>query len=221
MTQAQPGACIINTPGFHQKYFGTGKGFSHDWFHVFSPRLPQLFRSYALPLNTIFYCTQAGFIRAAIQNIIAELSLKKECWEDAIDLHARQFFIALYRELNPRPVETGPTSAYLDVFSRLRNIMLSHPDAPWTVAQMALQVNLSPSRFSVLYKLLYGVSPIDDLIRMRVQIAQWMLSNGSEPVARVALACGFEDPAYFNRCFKKKVGVSPGRYRKSLQDISS
>jgi AraC-like DNA-binding protein len=49
----------------------------------------------------------------------------------------------------------------------------------------------------------------------RVERAKVMISGTSEPLAEVALACGFADQAHLNRRFRDIVGVSPGRWRRS------
>ena len=38
----------------------------------------------------------------------------------------------------------------------------------------------------------------------------------SKTVGRIASEVGFTDSAYFDRVFKKEVGVSPGKFRKYL-----
>ncbi len=49
----------------------------------------------------------------------------------------------------------------------------------------------------------------------RVERAKAMISGTREPLAEVALACGFADQAHLNRRFRDIVGISPGRWRRS------
>ena len=46
------------------------------------------------------------------------------------------------------------------------------------------------------------------------QIAAETLANCTDSVADIAIMCGFRDPLYFSRMFKKKYGVSPTQYAK-------
>jgi transcriptional regulator GlxA family with amidase domain len=53
------------------------------------------------------------------------------------------------------------------------------------------------------------------VIVRRVERAKAMISSTQEPLAEVALACGFADQAHLNRRFGAVVGVSPGRWRRN------
>lgn len=57
-----------------------------------------------------------------------------------------------------------------------------------------------------------------DLLHERIVIeAKRYLVYSESSVAQVAHMSGFDDPAYFNRFFAKRVGVSPGVFRKQAQ----
>jgi AraC family transcriptional regulator of arabinose operon len=210
-------ACILFTPGFHQYYCGTGKGFSHDWLHIHGDGLDAFLDSYSLPRNSVFYCRDTAFFASTVQSIIEELSLKMAKWRDAVDLLARMFVVRLYRELNPTPVVTPPAAPHEELLGILRLKMKARPEYPWTIDEMASRVHVSRSRFCVLYKKAFGRGAIDDLIGMRLQVARSLLAHGSQTVSRVAAASGFTNPAYFNRCFKKHTGITPGAWRNSLR----
>ncbi|NNM89068.1 MAG: helix-turn-helix domain-containing protein, partial [Phycisphaerae bacterium] len=51
------------------------------------------------------------------------------------------------------------------------------------------------------------------LIERRVAAAMVRLRSSDEKVLAVGLNCGFRDPAYFNRKFRKIVGMTPTTYR--------
>ncbi len=46
-----------------------------------------------------------------------------------------------------------------------------------------------------------------------------MLLTTNSSVKQIAYKIGCCDPAYFNRCFKKKTGLSPRRYRVLMGDL--
>lgn len=66
-----------------------------------------------------------------------------------------------------------------------------------------------------LYKKETGFTPHDYLLSRRMQLAQALLTSGmtntysTYTVAQIAEMCGFSDPLYFSRVFKKYFGVSP------------
>ncbi len=58
------------------------------------------------------------------------------------------------------------------------------------------------------------------LIRDRVILeAKRLLAHSGAQVAQVGAQLGFEDPAYFSRCFKKHTGRTPVEVRKSLSNM--
>jgi AraC-like DNA-binding protein len=61
-----------------------------------------------------------------------------------------------------------------------------------------------------------GRPPMQYLRRLRMQLASRLLCEGDAKVASVAATVGFESEAAFSRAFKKCVGVSPDRWRRSV-----
>lgn len=84
---------------------------------------------------------------------------------------------------------------------------------PFRLEELATTTGLSVSRYSALFRAHAGFSPIDFLIRLRVQRAAQMLDRTSLPIAEIATQTGFQDPYYFSRCFRKVMGTSPRQYR--------
>jgi len=54
-----------------------------------------------------------------------------------------------------------------------------------------------------------GISPIEYIIRRRLQRGAELLREGNRSVSEVAFAVGFTDSNYFSRQFKRMMGVSP------------
>ena len=71
-----------------------------------------------------------------------------------------------------------------------------------------------------LFKKEMGVTPHQYLCDKRLTTAAECLSssfNDSDNIADVARLCGFNEPLYFSRMFKKKFGVAPSFYRTDKQ----
>ena len=60
-----------------------------------------------------------------------------------------------------------------------------------------------------------GVSFVSYLNDFRLNVAARLLSSNDYSILSVAENCGFFNLSYFNRMFKKKYGVTPGRYRET------
>lgn len=71
---------------------------------------------------------------------------------------------------------------------------------------------LSPFRFSRLFRETYGITFQDYVIRTRLLEACRILRNPNTNVTDVAYAVGFNDASYFARTFRRHVGTSPSKY---------
>ena len=76
---------------------------------------------------------------------------------------------------------------------------------------------MSPFYLSSMYKKETGDSLVTVINGVRVQRAVELLQEG-KAVAEVSLKCGFSDCSAFIRIFKKKIGVTPGQYKKTYVD---
>ena len=83
----------------------------------------------------------------------------------------------------------------------------------WTLGELAELAYMSKSNLLMLFKEATGKSPVDYLIRIRIQKAMEMLSQSQESITSIALRVGFNDSNYFSRCFKKLTNLTPRRYR--------
>ncbi len=91
--------------------------------------------------------------------------------------------------------------------------MDKHFAEPVTLQDIAAIAELSPSHFITLFQKKMKTSPVHYLNNIRLTHAQSLLMNGAT-IAEVVEATGFSSPQYFCRFFKKKLGMSPGVYRK-------
>ena len=95
----------------------------------------------------------------------------------------------------------------------LRNMMVENPGDKWSVSIMAKSVNLSLSYFANLYKGLFGMAPIDDLIAIRIEVAKKQMLAG-ENLTDIAYSLGYSNYTHFSRQFKKIEGVPPVQWKK-------
>ena len=91
------------------------------------------------------------------------------------------------------------------------------PAEAWTVASLAARVGMSRSAFADRFARAVGESPMQYLIRWRLQKAAGLLRGGAAGIGEVAARVGYESDAAFNKAFKRTMGVTPGAYRRSLR----
>ena len=87
-------------------------------------------------------------------------------------------------------------------------------DSSITVDAFADHMNMSSSKLYVLCRKHLGYSPINYLQHVKINYATRLLENSGENpnISDIAYRCGFTDPKYFSRCFKKIKGMSPKEY---------
>ena len=57
------------------------------------------------------------------------------------------------------------------------------------------------------------MTPLDYVHALRLEEAKQMLETDELPVEAVANEVGYEDPSFFGRLFRRKVGLTPAQYR--------
>lgn len=77
-------------------------------------------------------------------------------------------------------------------------------------------VDISPYYFSKLFKQEQGENFIEYLTKIRMQKARQLLKNQKYSIKEICAMCGYSDPNYFSRIFKKYEGVTPSEYRERL-----
>lgn len=209
------GSCILHTPGYRQWYKVPTLGFSHHWLHVAGPALTGWMEVYHLPANRIFHPYRPEAVPLILDAMRGEIATQAPFWRRQVHLLTEQLFIALGRGLAPA---TGSGSrrnlAATEAVRQRRQEMIEHLERRWTLVDMARRSRLSRSRFSAVYHQLFGVSPIEDLLRARIDKARWILDMGPRSVAEVAAATGFSDLTWFSRLFARHVGCPPSRYNR-------
>ena len=78
---------------------------------------------------------------------------------------------------------------------------------------MAARCNLSRSRFTHVFTDIFGVPPTQYQQNLRIEQACELLRFSELTVTEISQRCGFRDPLYFSRVFRKVIGVSPTEYR--------
>ena len=111
--------------------------------------------------------------------------------------------------------ETGWFAATRDPEVGKALTLLHHRHAhPWTLAELARESGLSRTVLSERFRHFLGEPPISYLTRWRLRLGARELAASSHSVAQIAVDCGYESEAAFNRAFKREFGIPPARYRK-------
>ena len=83
-----------------------------------------------------------------------------------------------------------------------------------TLDELADKVAYSRCYFSSVFKKCMGMSVWDYICIKRIEEALALIKTTDMNILDIALECGFNNAANFNKIFKKYTNVSPGRFRK-------
>ena len=86
--------------------------------------------------------------------------------------------------------------------------------AKLNVGQLAGLVTLSKSHFSRSFSRAIGLPPMVYVAGRRIEQAKRLMTSTSDPLSHIALACGFSDQPHFNKLFRRRMGMSPGIWRR-------
>jgi AraC-like DNA-binding protein len=95
-------------------------------------------------------------------------------------------------------------------------IKAGFPDPSFSLTRLAAKLRLS-ERYVQDLLAETGASFTERVIEARLQYSKAALESrlhDRRAIAEIAYACGFNEVSYFNRCFRRRFGASPGEFRK-------
>ena len=96
-----------------------------------------------------------------------------------------------------------------DLPSKVRAYLNAHYADAITIASLCAVFAVSRTTLLNRYRDRYGETVTQTLIRIRITQAQKLLIDTSLPISEVAYRCGYSDPVYFAKAYRKCVGVPP------------
>ena len=100
--------------------------------------------------------------------------------------------------------------------SKVLNAIHTTPDKNWQLPSLAQIAGMSRTSFANRFKLLVGDTPHNYLTLWRILEAKELLVESSKTVGEIAQDVGYHSEAAFNRVFKKRVELTPLKYRQQI-----
>lgn len=214
--RAEPGTCLVKTPEFSERISVPKKGSEaviSDWLYLhsnmeFKSNLNQL----EIPVNTLIFGNREDLLERDIKRILDEKRKELPYYERAIHIQVEALLIKLARAAKQSQIASYERKYESELIS-LRSYIYDHLEEPWSLEMMAQRLNISQSRFSIVYKQFFQTSPVKDLNRMRIEKAKVLLLSTPMKMEEIAQISGFKNEYYFSKVFKKMEGIPPGKYR--------
>lgn len=197
---------ILYTPGTRIYYRAYSEEYRNDWIRF---RSDESFVEQFPIKNSPFPVRDAEYCHNLFKLLTWEASFASPNSEAAIS----HLLWVLFSKLHETVAEEI-TNAHTQALVQLHKKICNRPQAPWNIAAMAEELHLSTSRLQTLYKQMFGISCMDDVIKRRLYQAKDQLKFTTKPIREIAENCGYNNVEHFCRQFRQYNGCTPGQYRK-------
>lgn len=126
--------------------------------------------------------------------------------------------LALHKEAELEKYYNASAADWPDAIWRAVKLLHDNPSAEWSVSDVARQVGLSRSHFSILFKKSVGDSFVAFQYKRKLKLAYGLLRDTNLTMQEIAERTGLGDSKYFSKWFKRCTGETPSRYRAQQKD---
>jgi AraC-like DNA-binding protein len=104
--------------------------------------------------------------------------------------------------------------------ARARDALHASVGCSVSIGGLASAAGVHPVYFTRAFGRVYGCPPAEYVRRLRVDAACHALTHSDATLADIAMACGFADQSHMSRQFQRRIGVTPGQFRRAATDSS-
>lgn len=161
--------------------------------------------------------SDAPVVSAAFAALLEEVSAPKEGTRALTSALMKACLVVLLRRHleASRTAGTAP-AVFQDVrLSRAVAAVLNLPAAVHSVTSLAKEAGMSRSAFAREFKAALGLTPMDFVTRVRLDLAHRLLLSTGIAVEGIAATVGFSSRSHFSRLFREHYGTDPSSFRRS------
>lgn len=99
------------------------------------------------------------------------------------------------------------------VISRIQEWLVDNYAVSNPVSAMVERSGLPVRSFKRRFSAATGYTPVEYVQALRIEEAKQILESEATAIEEISASVGYEDPTFFRRLFKRRVGVTPAQYR--------
>jgi AraC-like DNA-binding protein len=171
---------------------------------MLNPLTASLPEPFVVPLNAL------PELAPALELLFSEANTQSSGRQTALDRLFEYILVLLMRSaLREQLLDSGVLLGLADErLCKAIEIMHKHPEAPWSLEELAQRAGMSRARFAVHFRQVVGMTPFDYLTDWRLGVAQTMLRKGGA-LKLIASAVGYKNATALTRVFTRRLGMSP------------
>ncbi|OHX64602.1 helix-turn-helix domain-containing protein [Flammeovirga pacifica] len=129
-----------------------------------------------------------------------------------------QLFTLFFMQLENRWKGSQAKTLSVDtqLMLRIRDYLIEQIDKKISIEEVCEHFGVSPQKLRNHFRSAFGFPPHQFVQHYRIIHAKKMLADPQYSLTDIAYALGYANPNHFSKSFKKDVGISPKKYRKSI-----
>lgn len=136
--------------------------------------------------------------------------------EDLLELKVKELILLLLQTKNAESILQIVTDLVSPNTINLKKVIELHLSENLTIDELARLCNLSVTSFKRQFSEIFKDSPINYINSRRIEKAKELLTISTLSIGEISYEVGVQDPQYFTRLFKNKVGETPTSYRRKF-----
>lgn len=132
-----------------------------------------------------------------------------------VDILLRELVLCLLKLQNLTTLKRTKTDTSSTPFHAVLQFITNSLSDDIRIKDLCKVAGMSKSSFYRSFSQEYGISPVQLILEERVKYAKSLLSEAELSIKEVGFMCGFNDPNYFSRAFRKLEGETPSQFRKN------
>ena len=156
----------------------------------------------------------ATYLKARVKNILLRRQKLQELYRmKLMNAGSGTFSVEETQEEAKVPEMSPNDRKFMDKLMDLMEKNMDNGDL--IVDDLVQEMAVSRSVFFKKLKTLTGLAPVEFIKEIRINRAVQLIETGEFSMTQIAYMVGINDPRYFSKCFKQKMGMTPTEYRDS------
>ncbi len=155
------------------------------------------------------------YLKARVKNILSQRQKLRELYRNNLMANSHDSVSDENSEEKSKESTMSPNDhKFMEKLLELMEKNIDNGDL--VVDDLVQELAVSRSVFFKKLKSLTGLAPIEFIKEMRIKRAIQLIEAGEFSMTQISYMVGINDPRYFSKCFKQKMGVTPTMYKDQI-----